>query len=81
MRMRFSIQEVLCIASCALFIAGQPVVGAIFLSLGVSAIRRRGNLKFHFWVPKGKISNTFSTFLIIFGGCAKNDKKLIFDRF
>ena len=35
MRMRFSIQEVLCIASCALFIAGQPVVGAIFLSLGV----------------------------------------------
>ena len=35
MRMRFSIQEVLCIASCALFIAGQAVVGAIFLSLGV----------------------------------------------
>jgi hypothetical protein len=34
-RMKFSIQEVLCVAACALFIAGQPVVGAIFLSLGV----------------------------------------------
>jgi hypothetical protein len=33
--MKFSIQEVLCVSSCALFIGGQPVVGAIFLSLGV----------------------------------------------
>lgn len=32
--MRFSIQEVLCVASCALFITGQPVVGSIFLGLG-----------------------------------------------
>lgn len=34
MRFRFSIQEVLCVSSCALFIAGQPVVGSVFLGLG-----------------------------------------------
>lgn len=33
--MRFSIQEVLAASSCALFISGQPVVGSIFLGLGV----------------------------------------------
>ena len=41
--MKFSIPEVLCVSSCALFITGNPVVASVFLGLGVTgAIFRVG---------------------------------------